>query len=171
LQIASPFCIGKHANPRHYSARCLRQCGTEARSCSRPIRSLRELSDGSISSGQFHLVHVACATPTRSALGSCWRHKGHLVALLGSLNNSRMTVQCKAPRRQVPLKGNGSLTDQRAEHPAGCERIVPIRALLFPPRSLSGALFRRPNSHHSGESGNVGPNLKYFLSVPPWRAR
>jgi hypothetical protein len=112
-----------------------------------------------------------CASPTRSALGSCWRHKGHLVALLGSLNNSRMTVQCKAPRRQVPLKGNGSLTDQRAEHPAGCERIVPIRALLFPPRSLSGALFRRPNSHHSGESGNVGPNLKYFLSVPPWRAR
>ena len=43
-------------------------------------------------------------------------------------------------------QGNGSLTDQRAEHPAGCERIVPIRALLFPPRSLSGALFRRPNS-------------------------
>jgi hypothetical protein len=30
--------------------------------------------------------------PTRSALGSCWRRKGHLVALLGSLNNSRMTV-------------------------------------------------------------------------------
>jgi hypothetical protein len=23
---------------------------------------------------------------------------------------------------------------------------------------------------HSGESGNVGPNSKYFLLVPPWRA-
>ncbi len=62
--------------------------------------------------------------PIRSALGSCCRHKGHLVALLGSLNDSQ-----KRPDDKVPLKGN-----------------VRYRAPLFPPRNLSGALFRRPNS-------------------------
>ena len=65
---------------------------------------------------------------------------------IGELEQSPHDRAMQSAPTTSSTQGNGSLTDQRAEHPAGCERIVPIRALLFPPRSLAGALFRRPNS-------------------------
>jgi hypothetical protein len=77
--------------------------------------------------------------PTRSALASCWRHKGHLVALLGSSSRTR-----KTPRRQVPLK----------------ERV--LNAPYYFPCGASVAPYSG-DQIHSGESGECRAKLKILF--------
>ncbi len=55
------------------------------------------VSGGWGAGGPPRLVGSSSANPTRSPRGSCRRGKGHFVALLGSLNNFRMTVSQRKP--------------------------------------------------------------------------
>ena len=83
---------------------------------------------------------------------------------IGELEQSPHDRAMQSAPTTSSTQGNGSLTNQRAEHPAGSNGSCQFAPYYFPPRSLSGALFRRPNSQRGKRECRVKLKILFVSS-------
>ena len=79
------FALATHTNPRHYSARCLRQCGTviRVRLCSRPIKQFRFHKEHAVGS-PIGKAQRSTKNPQARAAGTftTWRLGGRFLLVI-----------------------------------------------------------------------------------------
>ena len=88
----------------------------------------------------------ALCKPKSLSTGKLLAAKRSFGGIVGELEQFPHNRAMQSAPTTSSTQGNGSLTDQRAEHPADANGSCQFAPYYFPPRSLSGALFRRPNS-------------------------